>query len=738
MVIFEENTIIFYHLIQIIRDSFDPGEDMNYHLENKTKKKISKGLFYPMGASLSSAGVNFAIYSEHAREVYLLLFDKPSGMPTDIIRLDEKTKNIWHCFVQGLKAGQLYAYKVTGDYNPQTGLRFNPNKLLIDPYAKAFTHKFYNKENLLLAYNPNSTRKDLEFDSRDNTDIVPKCIVIDDTFDWHGDALIEIPFDKLIIYEAHVRGFTAHPSSAVKYPGTFLSFTEKIPYLKSLGINAVELLPIQEFYIEDFLIDKNLTNYWGYNTAGFFAPEISYGTQKYPGCQVKEFKTMIRQLHKAGIEVILDVVYNHTAESNELGPTISFRGIDNPTYYYLWGDTTEPERFYINITGCGNTVNLTNPPVIRLVMDSLRYWAEVMHVDGFRFDLASVLGREGGMFQKSASFFDAISQDPILSHVKLIAEPWDLSTYQVGNFPIDWAEWNGKFRDTARKFIKGDMGQANDLAKRVTGSADLYGNSGRSAYNSINFITCHDGFTLYDLVSYSFKHNEDNMNGNRDGNNDNNSVNCGVEGETTDPKILQLRHKLIKNYISLVSFSLGTPMFMAGDEFLRTQKGNNNAYCQDNAMSWINWKLTNINSGMIEFFRKAIALRKKYNILQRKKFFNGLDNTSNNKPDCAWFDWNLKTPDWNNPELRFLSYVLDGSEEKSELGEYLIFLAINADEKDINSRLPSLRKGLKWFKIVDTSLPYGEDFIAEGMETPLKDQDRFLSTSRSIELFIGK
>ncbi len=709
-----------------------------YRLEHKTKKKISKGMFYPMGANLTPEGVNFAIYSEHAHEVYLLLFDKPSGMPTDIIRIEEKTKNIRHCFVHGIKADQLYAYKVTGDYNPQAGLRFNSNKLLIDPYAKAFTHKFCNKDNLLLAYDPNSSGKDLSFDCRDNTDIVPKGIVIDDSFDWHGDKLLEIPFDKLIIYEAHIRGFTAHSSSAVKNPGTFLSFIEKITYLKGLGINAVELLPIQEFYTEDFLVDKKLTNYWGYNTSGFFAPELTYGSQKHPGCQVNEFKTLIRELHKAGIEIILDVVYNHTAESNELGPTISFRGIDNPTYYYLTGDSAGPKRSYVNLTGCGNTVNLTKPPVIRLVMDSLRYWAEMMHIDGFRFDLASVLGREGGMFQKSASFFDAISQDPVLSHVKLIAEPWDLGTYQVGNFPIDWAEWNGKYRDTARKFMKGDRGQVGDMAKRITGSADLYGDDGRSAYNSINFISCHDGFTLFDLVSYNSKHNEDNLDNNKDGANENNSWNCGFEGETKDPTVNNLRNKMIKNYLSLVCFSLGTPMIMAGDEFLRTQGGNNNAYCQDNAISWIDWRLAEHNIKMIEFFRKAVAFRRMYTILQRKKFFNGLDNNRNDKPDCAWYDQDLKTPDWNNQDLKFLSYELDGSEEKSDIGEYFIFFILNADDRNIKSRLPVLGKGMKWHKIADTSLSAGNDFIEKGREIPLEKQDEYLSASRSIVLLLGK
>ncbi len=711
---------------------------MDYPLIHKTKRKISDGLFYPMGANLTADGCNFTLYSQSAQEVYLLLFDKPDGSPTDIIRVEEKTKNIRHVFIHGIKAGQLYAYKVRGEYNPAAGLRFNEKKLLIDPYAKAFTHKYYNKDNLLLAYDSLSPDKDLTMDSRDNTAIVPKCIVIDNSFDWQGDKLLEIPFDKLIIYETHLKGFTAHPSSGVARPGTYPGFIEKIPYLKSLGINAVELLPIQEFYIEDFLTDRNLTNYWGYNTVGFFAPEISYSTRKHPGCQVREFKTLVRELHKAGIEVIMDVVYNHTAEGNELGPTLSFKGIDNLTYYSLTGYPDELLRNYVNYTGCGNTVNLANPTVIRFVMDSLRYWAEVMHVDGFRFDLASVLGREEGLFQKSASFFDAISQDPVLSHVKLIAEPWDLGTYQVGNFPIDWAEWNGKFRDTVRKFMKGDGGQASDLAKRLTGSSDLYGDGGRSAFNSINFITSHDGFTMFDLVSYNSKHNEDNLDDNRDGSSDNNSWNCGFEGETKDKDILGFRKKMIKNFACVLSFSLGTPMILSGDEMMRTQKGNNNAYCQDNFISWFNWELAEHNSDLVEFFRKAVALRKKYSILQRKHFFNGLDNNFNQKADCTWYDRELKTPDWNNPDLRFISYELDGSEENSELGEYFLYFILNSENRNRQVRLPSLDKGKKWHRIVDTSLPAGEDFKSGGGEILLDLQDGYNSNANSVVVLIGK
>ncbi len=711
---------------------------MSYTLEHRTKKRVSKGVFYPMGVSLTPEGANFALYSQTAGEVYLLLFDKPMGMPTDIIHVEEKTKNIWHTFVHGVRHGQLYAYKIKGEYNPPEGLRFNPAKLLIDPYARAFTHKYTNKDNLLLAYKSNSAGRDLEIDDRDDTEIVPKCIIIDEDFDWQGDKLLETPFDRLIIYEVHLKGFTAHASSGARLPGTYLGFIEKIPYLKSLGINAVEFLPMQEFYIEDFLADRGLTNYWGYNTSGFFSPEQSYGSRKYQGCHIKEFKTMVRELHRAGIEVIMDVVYNHTAEGNELGPTISFKGIDNRSYYYLNGDKANPRRYYVNYTGCGNTFNLTNPAVIRLVMDSLRYWAEVMHIDGFRFDLASVLGREAGMFQKSASFFDAISQDPVLSHVKLIAEPWDLGTYQAGNFPIDWAEWNGKFRDTARKFMKGDKGQIAELAKRVTGSADLYGDSGRSAYNSINFITCHDGFTMYDLVSYNNKHNENNRDGNRDGTSENNSRNCGIEGKTADKAVMAERIKMIKNFICLACFSLGTPMLLAGDELMRTQEGNNNAYCQDNEISWINWDLLKKNAETVEFMKKAIAFRKRYTVMQRKHFFNGLDNNCNSKPDCAWFDGNLKSPDWNNQDSRFLCYELDGSEEKSEEGNYFLYYILNGDEKKIRALLPSLPRGVKWRRVVDTSLPHKDDFLADGIEIAGSGQMTYMSNPRSITLLLGK
>jgi isoamylase len=711
---------------------------MGYELTHRTGLKVSPGRYYPLGATLQEEGVNFAIYSQHASEVFLLLFDSASGEPTDIIRLEERTKYIWHAFVHGLEAGRLYGYKIRGDYHPSQGMRFNENKLLLDPYAKAVTGKFRNRNNLLLSYDPHSPDKDLSMDTRDNASIVPKAVVVDDRFDWQGDVPPDISFEELFIYEVHMKGFTAHHSSGVKNPGTYPGFIEKIPHLKELGINAVEFLPVHEFYVEDRLLEKGLTNYWGYNTIGFFAPESSYCTHRLPGCQVGEFKVLVRELHKAGIEVILDVAYNHTGEGSELGPTLSFRGVDNPTYYLLEGPPSDPRRFYVNYTGCGNSINISNPHVIRFVMDSLRYWVEKMHVDGFRFDLASVLGREGGAFHRSAAFFDAVSQDPVLSRVKLIAEPWDLGTYQVGNFPIDWSEWNGRFRDTMRRFGKGDGGQIRDLGWRLTGSADLYRDDGRSAYNSINLITCHDGFTLRDLVSYNFKHNEANLEDNADGVDDNNSWNCGFEGETDDADILRLRRRLIKNFICCLIFSSGTPMILGGDEFMRTQGGNNNAYCQDNGASWFDWGFLEKNADIFAFFRKTIAFTRRYTILQRRKFFSGRDEDGDAVPDIMWWGIGRGDPRWDDTESRTLCYQLDGGEQPSPFGDYRLFFILNADYRQQNIAIPGLEGGKGWYRVIDTSFENGEDFLDPGREMPLDLPDYYLANPRSTVVLLGK
>jgi isoamylase len=695
-------------------------------------------LFYPLGATLLPEGVNFAIYSQNARDVFLLLFDNAeSPEPTDVIRLENSAKYIWYACVHGIKAGQYYGYKVAGDFRPEDGMRFNENKLLIDPYAKALTCKCRNFDNLLLAYYPKSPELDKSFDTRDSTPVAPKCIVVDDTFDWQGDAPSMCPLEVLSIYEVHVKGFTAHPSSGVKYPGTYLGFIEKIPYLKDLGIRAVEFLPVHEFYIDDFLLNRGLTNYWGYNTIGFFTPESSYSTQIYPGCQVKEFKQLVRALHQAGIEVILDVVFNHTAEGNELGPTVSFRGIDNPTYYMLSGPYSEPCRYYMNFSGCGNSVNVANQHVIRFILDSLRYWVDVMHVDGFRFDLASVLGREGTGFTRSSGFFDAVSADPLLNRVKLIAEPWDTGTYQVGNFPIDWSEWNGRFRDTARRFIKGDPGQIQDLAARLTGSADLYRDDGRSAYNSINFITCHDGFTMHDLVSYNAKHNEANFEDNNDGTNENNSWNCGWEGESTDPGVIALRKQQVKNFVCLLMFSAGTPMILGGDEFMRTQSGNNNAYCQDNAISWFDWDRVKQHRDIVDFWKKAIVLTGRFPALQSRKFLESTDKDGNSISGISWFGTDGNAPNWDNIEVRILSYRLDGADEQSSGRNYQLFLIFNADYRGQGVKLPPL-SDKKWYRVIDTSLPAGIDFADEGGEVEIIPSDIYVVNPRSTVVLLGK
>ena len=711
---------------------------MGTGLEHRTVRKVSPGRYYPLGATPGHGGVNFALSSICAEEIFLLLFDRPDGDPADVIRFENRTKHVFHVFVHGVGPGQMYGYKVRGPFDPRRGLRFNENKLLLDPYAKAITARPVNRDNLLLAYDPLSPGKDLSFDARDNARVLPKGIVVEDVFDWRGDVPPDIPLEKVVIYEVHLKGFTAHPSSRAGSPGTYLGFLERIPHLKALGVNAVEFLPVHQFCVEDFLSARGLTNYWGYNTVGFFAPEVAYGTGRAPGCQVAEFKTLVRELHRAGIEVILDVVYNHTAEGNELGPTLSFRGIDNPTYYCLTGGPDDPGRYYMNYTGCGNSLNLAHPHVIRLVTDSLRYWVEVMHVDGFRFDLASVLGREEGMFRAQASFFDAISQDPVLHRVKLIAEPWDLGTYQVGNFPVDWAEWNGRFRDTVRRFVKGDAGQIRDLGWRVTGSADLYRDDGRSAYDSVNFVTCHDGFTLWDLVSHNGKHNEANLEGNRDGTDDNASWNCGAEGETEDPDVLALRKRQAKNFAAVLLLGAGTPMILGGDEFLRSQGGNNNAYCQDNPINWFDWSLAEKNADVVDFFRRLIAFRGRHSVLQRRKFFTGKDIDGDEIPDIRWFGGSLDRPAWDDPEARLLCYQIDPGDGGGASGDPLLFVILNADHRIRTVILPSPGGGARWHRALDTSLPAGEDLLEEGREIPLDPPGRYIASPRSTVVLVGR
>ena len=714
----------------------------------KTDKICEKGQHYPLGACIKDDGVNFALYSMHAEEVFLLLFEIADGDPSDIIKVENKTEGVWHIFVRSIKAGQLYGYKIKGPFNPDKGLFFNENKLLIDPYTKAVTKKIVCNNDLLYPYKKGSSHKNLEKDERDNSHIIPKSIVITDDFNWQGDSRLNIPLEELIIYEVHLKGFTRHNSSKVtEYTGTYTGFIQKIPHLKSLSINAVELLPVSQHSSGDHLNKMNpqsgvnLTEYWGYNTICFFAPDIKYSTQKEIGCQVTEFKTLVRELHKAGIEVILDVVYNHTGEGNQLGPVLSLKGIDNLSYYSSFLDSTPSNKKslyrYLDDTGCGNTIDIEKPPALRLIMDSLRYWVEVMHVDGFRFDLATILGRQGGKYNKASAFFKAIYQDPVLTGVKLIAEPWDLTTCQVGNFPEKWSEWNGKYRDTVRRFWKGEVGQIKDLAWRLTGSADLYEREDKRPSNSINYITSHDGFTLYDLYSYNKKYNEANGENNADGSNENYSFNCGAEGETDNLKVLQLRKKMVKNAICTLFFSLGTPMILGGDEMMHTQKGNNNPYCQDNEITWFDWKKMDKNSDIFIFCKKAISFRRRYNILYKKRFYSGRDEDKDMIPDILWFDNNLKTPEWNNLAVKLLCYQIDGSEVASRLGDYHLFFIMNADIKDYNVKLP-IYSGKKWFRVIDTNIEGDNSFLDPGEEQYLQDQTAYRAGERSLALLLGK
>jgi glycogen operon protein len=712
---------------------------MAYVLKHRTTKGLEKGRSFPLGATVLPGGVNFAIYTQHGTEVFLLLFDRPDGEPTDVIRLDNCDKFVWHAFVRGIKAGQFYGYKVRGEYQPDLGKRFNEAKLLLDPYARAVTGKFANADNLLLAYDPRPGAGDKSLDTRDNTAVVPKAIVIDDAFDWQDDAPPDLELEQLFIYEVHVKGFTAHPSAKAEVPGTYLGFVQKIPHLTALGVNAVELLPVHEHYVDDFLTERGLTNYWGYNSIGFFAPELSYSTRRAPGGQVAEFKTLVRELHKAGIKVLLDVVYNHTGEGNEMGPTMSFRGLDNLAYYSLTGPADAPRRSYLNYTGCGNSLNFDSPAVIRLVMDSLRYWLDVMHVDGFRFDLASVLGRtEDGSFRSSAGFFEAVAQDPVLSRAILVAEPWDIGTYQVGRFPVDWSEWNGKFRDTMRSFGKGDAGQLAELGWRLTGSADLYGEDGRSAYNSINFITCHDGFTLADLVSYNGKHNEANGEHNRDGADDNRSWNCGAEGDTGDAGILALRRQITKNYACYLLFASGTPMILGGDEFGRSQCGNNNAYCQDNEISWFDWSALSRNREIFEFFQKAIDFTRRFPVLQRRRFYLGKDGNDDGVPDLSWFAADQGEPQWGDANARTICYQLDTNEGGPKLDVSRLFFILNASFESQWIKLPPLSPGHGWYRAIDTALPAGEDFAAAGAEIRIDPPDHYIAPARSTVVLLAR
>ncbi len=577
---------------------------------------------YPLGATWDGTGVNFALYSENATKVELCLYDGRSRRESDRIQLPEQTAFVWHGYVPNLQPGQLYGYRVHGPWEPARGLRFNPAKLLIDPYAKAVAGRI-DWDKPIFPYRFGGENSDLVIDRRDSASGMPKGIVTSPYFDWEHDRPPRIPLSDSIIYEVHVRGFSMlneqiQPELRGTYAG--LASPAALKYLNRLGVTSVELMPVHQFVHDKVLVDRGLRNYWGYNTLNYFSPESQYCSSGDQGSQVPEFKAMVKALHREGIEVILDVVYNHTAEGNQLGPMLSFRGIDNPTYYKLVPDN---QRYYMDYTGTGNSLNVRHPQVLKLIMDSLRYWVTEMHVDGFRFDLAATLARELHDVDRLSAFFDIIHQDPIISQVKLIAEPWDVGNggYQVGNFPVLWAEWNGKYRDTVRRYWKGDEGQLSDLGYRFTGSSDLYQNDGRRPNASINFVTAHDGFSLEDLVSYNDKHNEANGENNQDGANDNNSWNMGAEGPTDNPDILAARERQKRNFLATLLMSQGVPMICGGDELGRTQHGNNNAYCQDNEISWYDWKLDPQKKKLLEFTCKLIEFRKRHPNFRRRRFF---------------------------------------------------------------------------------------------------------------------
>jgi glycogen operon protein len=666
---------------------------------------------YPRGATWDGEGVNFALFSQHAEKVELALFDDRGRRERQRITMRERTDHVWHCYLPEARPGMAYGYYVYGPYKPEEGHRFNGHKLLLDPYAKDFVGKL-RWNDALYGYTVGHKKGDLSFDRRESAGYLPKCRVLEPAFTWGDDHPPQIPWQDMVIYELQVRGFTMrHPEIPEALRGSYagLGSAPAISHLKRLGVTTVELMPVHSFINDRYLAEKGLQNFWGYNTLGFFAPEMRYSASG----KVKEFKTMVKALHSAGIEVLLDVVYNHTCEGNQMGPTLSFRGIDDASYYIL----AEDRRFYADFTGCGNTLNLEHPRVLQLVMDSLRYWVEEMHVDGFRFDLASALAREGGQVQHLGGFFDVIRQDPVLNRVKLIAEPWDLGDggYQVGNFPPGWAEWNDRYRDGLRSYWKGDGGVIGEFARRLSGSSDLYAGSGKRPTASVNFVTAHDGFTLHDLVSYNDKHNEANGEDNRDGHSHNRSWNCGVEGPTDDPDVNDLRERQKRNLLASLLLSQGVPMLVAGDEIGRTQHGNNNAYCQDNEISWVDWTMTPEKTQLLGFVRKLIALRRSHPTFRRRDFFAGEAPQGNGLKDLVWLKpdgGEMTQTEWEQDFARCLGMYLSGAalHAVSRHGRPIFdddFLVLfNAHHEDVEFRMPELG-GEAWQTLIDTTHPSG-------------------------------
>jgi len=664
---------------------------------------------YPRGATWDGEGVNFALFSEHAEKVELCVFDENARRERQRIVLRERTDHVWHCYLPEARPGLLYGYRVYGPYKPEEGNRYNPNKLLVDPYSREISGTL-RWNDALYGYTAGHKREDLSFDRRDSAPFAPRSRVVDTAFTWGDDRRPDVPWHDTVIYELHVRGFTMrHAGVPASLRGTYaaLASAPVIEHLKRLGVTTVELMPVHAFIDDRQLVDRGLRNYWGYNTLGFFSPEMRYSASG----SSKEFKTMVKTLHSAGIEVIIDVVYNHSCEGNHLGPTLSFRGIDNAAYYRLAPDN---RRQYVDYTGCGNTVNLEHPRVLQLVMDSLRYWAQEMHVDGFRFDLAPALAREGGTVDRFGGFFDVICQDPVLNRVKLIAEPWDIGAggYQVGNFPLGWAEWNDRYRDGMRAYWKGDGGLIGEFARRLTGSSDLYGREGRRPHASVNFITAHDGFTLHDLVSYNDKHNEANGEQNRDGHNHNLSWNCGVEGPSEDPQIVALRERQKRNFIATLLLSQGVPMLLAGDELGRSQNGNNNAYCQDNEINWIDWTLDEGRRRLLKFVRRLTALRREHPAFRRRDFFAGRPLHGGDVKDLLWLQPHgseMSREQWEHEHARCLGVYLAGAalRDIDRRGRLLrdedFLLLFNAHHENVPFVLPAIA-GDPWKALFDTAL----------------------------------
>jgi glycogen operon protein len=696
--------------------------------------RVWPGRPYPLGATWDGVGVNFALFSENATKVELCLFDSADAeRESRRIELRENTDQVWHCYLPDVLPGQLYGYRVHGPYAPVRGHRFNPHKIILDPYAKLIGRDVKWHDSL---FGYRIGQDDSSFDTRDSAAYAPLGAVIDPAFTWGNDKPPRTPWHKTLIYEAHVKGFTQRmPGVPENLRGTYAAFANDaaIRHLLDLGVTAVELLPVHQKLNDRHLVERGLSNYWGYNTLNYFAPQSTYEAADNSLNAVQEFKMLVRALHASGIEVILDVVYNHTAEGNHQGPTLSWRGADNAAYYRL---SPEDPRYYMDFTGCGNTLNMQHPKVLQLIMDSLRYWVLEMHVDGFRFDLASTLARELFEVNKLGAFFDIIHQDPVLNQVKLIAEPWDVGPggYQVGNFPPGWAEWNGKYRDSVRRFWKGDGGMVSEFATRLAGSSDLYERSGRKPYASVNFVTCHDGFTLADLVSYDAKHNEANQEDNRDGADNNDSWNCGAEGPTDDPAINALRVRQRKNFIATLLFSQGVPMLLAGDELGHTQQGNNNTYCQDNELSWLDWNLTPDKQEFLEFVKTVVRLWQSHPVLQRRNFFQGRSIRGTDIKDISWLGPDGKEMSdeaWNAGYVRCLGMRLAGDligevDERGEpiVGDTLLVL-LNAHWEPIPFTLPAHKDGQRWEAVLDTSRPIGES-------TELSDRYPYLLQDRSL------